>query len=45
MEEISIEPEYGETEQIINYKPIIIEQNNIRYILDIEKIKIKLFFL
>ena len=44
MEEISIEPEYGETEQIIKYKPIIIEQNNIRYILDIEKNQDKIIF-
>ena len=44
MEEISIEPEYGETEQIINYKPIIIEQNKIRYILNIENNQDKIIF-
>ena len=36
MEEYSISLEKGETEDIINYEPIIIEQNEIKYILNIE---------
>ena len=36
MDEYSFSSEKGETEDIINYEPIIIEQNEIKYILNIE---------
>ena len=44
MEEIPIEPEHGETDEIINYEPIIIEHNKIRYILKIENNEDKISF-
>ena len=44
MEECEIIYEKGETEEKISYEPIIIEQNNIKYILNIEAEENKITF-
>ena len=44
MEELSVSILNGETETIINYEPIKIEQNQIIYILNIEEIEDKIIF-
>jgi len=44
MEELSVSILKGETENIINYEPIKIEQNEINYILNIEEIEDKITF-